>query len=131
MKEKSCINSPFSSISGLPGAVWHIFRPCDTAGLREYLIKIDKLTTNPSSGSASTAGGDVIHDQRMFLSQGQLEELKVETGIKPYTVLQFPGDAILIPAGSVHQVSPFQILSFYSYNQLSFQRKGRSLNIYL
>ncbi|VUZ53227.1 unnamed protein product [Hymenolepis diminuta] len=94
-----------TSNRGLPGAVWHIFRPCDTAGLREFLIKIDKLSS-PSSSSRSegSAGGDVIHDQRMFLSQDQLDELKAETGIKPYTILQFPGDAILIPAGSVHQV---------------------------
>ncbi|VDN96029.1 unnamed protein product [Rodentolepis nana] len=91
-------------ILGLPGAVWHIFRPCDTAGLREFLIKIDKLSSQSSSRSESSAGGDVIHDQRMFLSQEQLEKLRAETGIKPYTILQFPGDAILIPAGSVHQV---------------------------
>ncbi len=49
-------------------------------------------------------GGDIIHDQRVYLSQEQLDDLRVETGIKPYTVLQFQGDAIFIPAGSVHQV---------------------------
>ncbi|VDM31655.1 unnamed protein product [Hydatigera taeniaeformis] len=104
---------------GLPGAIWHIFRPCDTSMLREFLTKIDKLSSSPvyrgSGGDTSSTKniassahgntmGDVIHDQRIYLSQDQLEDLKAETGIKPYTVLQFPGDAIFIPSGSVHQV---------------------------
>ncbi|VDK20065.1 unnamed protein product [Taenia asiatica] len=108
-----------SSARGLPGAMWHIFRPCDTPVLREYLTKIDKLSSSPiyrgsgdagstksasASGSHSNTMGDVIHDQRIYLSQDQLEDLKMETGIKPYTVLQFPGDAVFIPSGSVHQV---------------------------
>ncbi|KAL5970286.1 Lysine-specific demethylase 3A [Taenia solium] len=108
-----------SSARGLPGAMWHIFRPCDTPVLREYLTKVDKLSSSPiyrgsgdasstksasASGSHSNTMGDVIHDQRIYLSQDQLEDLKVETGIKPYTVLQFPGDAVFIPSGSVHQV---------------------------
>ncbi|KAL5108877.1 Lysine-specific demethylase 3A [Taenia crassiceps] len=108
-----------SPARGLPGAMWHIFRPCDTPVLREYLTKVDKLTSSPlyrgsgdtgSTKSASASGahgntmGDVIHDQRIYLSQEQLEDLKVETGIKPYTILQFSGDAVFIPSGSVHQV---------------------------
>ncbi|KAH9284951.1 Lysine-specific demethylase 3A-A [Echinococcus granulosus] len=112
-----------SSARGLPGAVWHIFKPCDTPVLREYLTKVHKLSSGPAhrggSGGGGDAGsaknssaagahgntvGDVIHDQRIYLSEEQLEDLKVETGIKPYTVLQFPGDAVFIPSGSVHQV---------------------------
>uniref|UniRef100_A0A5K3FEF6 JmjC domain-containing protein n=1 Tax=Mesocestoides corti TaxID=53468 RepID=A0A5K3FEF6_MESCO len=108
-----CISSA-SSARGLPGALWHVFRPCDLPALRDYLTKLNKSSASPQyrgsetasnrNSSAHAVGGDVIHDQRMYLSQQQLEDLKAKTGIKPYTVLQFLGDAVFIPAGSVHQV---------------------------
>ncbi len=108
--------SDFALHLGLPGALWHIFRPSDLPALRDYLTKLDKISASPQyripnnsdiggiSQIQTVIGGDIIHDQRVYLSQEQLDDLRVETGIKPYTVLQFQGDAIFIPAGSVHQV---------------------------
>lgn len=105
-----------SNVVGLPGALWHIFRPSDLPALRDYLTKLDKISSSPQyrmQGTSDVAGlgpllsmvnGDIIHDQQVYLSPEQMDDLHLETGIKPYTVLQFLGDAIFIPAGSVHQV---------------------------
>lgn len=90
---------------GLPGALWHIFRPSDLPRLREYLTRLERFSRRSNTAATPTTPiSDVIQDQRIYLSQEHFKELYKETGIKPFTILQFLGDAVFVPAGSVHQV---------------------------
>ncbi|KAL7059978.1 hypothetical protein AAHC03_010150 [Spirometra sp. Aus1] len=95
-----CTNGKTALAKGWPGAIWHIFQPSDLRAIREFLMKRQV----PNSQQGREAAGDVIHDQRIYLSPKQLSQLETETGIRPCTVLQYVGDAIFIPSGSVHQV---------------------------
>ena len=80
-----------------PGAIWHLFRPEDANKIRNFLSKKEGKITS----------GDLIHDQRFYIDAKMLVDLKAEFNVTPYTILQFEGDAIFIPAGSPHQVSIF------------------------
>lgn len=48
--------------------------------------------------------GDPIHNQQVFLTSDLLALLLVETGVRPFIILQRPGDFVVIPAGVLHQV---------------------------
>ncbi|TNN12004.1 Lysine-specific demethylase 3A isoform 1 [Schistosoma japonicum] len=85
----------------IPGALWHIFLPEDSTGLREFLSRISEDET----GTPVETGSDPIHDQLFYMDQSLLDRLYDCTGIKPYTIVQFHGDAVFIPAGAAHQVS--------------------------
>lgn len=47
---------------------------------------------------------DPIHDQSSYLDEHLRERLLQEYGVQGYTIVQFLGDAIFIPAGAPHQV---------------------------
>jgi hypothetical protein len=80
---------------GKPGyALWHIFLAVDAPILRKFL-KEDLGFTGP---------GDSIHSQTIYLTPGNLEHLALKYNIRPYTILQYPGDVVFIPAGCAHQV---------------------------
>ena len=48
---------------------------------------------------------DPIHDQSWYLDQGLRKRLLEEYDVQGYTILQFLGDAVFIPAGAPHQVN--------------------------
>ncbi|XP_042200503.1 probable JmjC domain-containing histone demethylation protein 2C isoform X2 [Callorhinchus milii] len=75
------------------GAVWHIFAAQDTERIREFLLKM-------SEG----AGHSRSQDQGWYLDEHLRRRLKEECGVQSITVLQFQGDAVLIPATALHQV---------------------------
>lgn len=83
---------------GMPGyAIWHIF-PSHVSGLLcKFLVR-----------HAGFQGiGDPIHSQTMCLTPVLLDLLHAKYGIKPYTIHQFPKEAVYIPAGCAHQVGAF------------------------
>ncbi|KAK4473043.1 hypothetical protein MN116_002731 [Schistosoma mekongi] len=84
----------------IPGALWHIFLPEDSTGLREFLSRISEDET----GTPVETGSDPIHDQLFYMDQSLLDRLYDRMGIRPYTIVQFHGDAVFIPAGAAHQV---------------------------
>ncbi|CAH8825765.1 unnamed protein product [Trichobilharzia szidati] len=84
----------------VPGALWHIFLPEDSAVLREFLSRVSEEET----GSPVESGSDPIHDQLFYLDQSLLDRLYDYAGIQPCTIVQFLGDAVFIPAGAAHQV---------------------------
>lgn len=92
------------SNSSHTGAVWQIFRRCDVAALEDYLrAKQGNLVHHPPEYSAHP-----IHDQEFFLTKDELDELRQETGIEPWSIHQRKGDLVFIPAGTPHQVRNLQ-----------------------
>lgn len=47
---------------------------------------------------------DPIREQGWYLSRKQRQRLLEEHGVQGWTVVQFLGDSVLIPAGAMHQV---------------------------
>uniref|UniRef100_A0A8C2KB39 Jumonji domain containing 1C n=1 Tax=Cyprinus carpio TaxID=7962 RepID=A0A8C2KB39_CYPCA len=65
-----------------PGALWHIYMSKDLQKIQEFLQK-------------------VLHS---LIIPRLRQRLKDEYGIESRTLLQFHGDAVIIPAGALHQV---------------------------
>jgi hypothetical protein len=80
---------------GSPGcALWHIF-PADASSSIRVFMKDD---------NAFSKSGDPIHSQTVYLTPNMLNTLADKYSVRPYTIVQHPGDAIFIPAGCAHQV---------------------------
>ncbi|KAI0703120.1 hypothetical protein C8Q76DRAFT_590035, partial [Earliella scabrosa] len=77
-----------------PAALWHIFPAAHTATVRHFLRQEYALPGEI----------DPVHSQKYYLSDAKLARLKDMHGISPWTLHQRVGDAILIPAGCIHQV---------------------------
>ncbi|XP_031695463.1 probable JmjC domain-containing histone demethylation protein 2C, partial [Anarrhichthys ocellatus] len=82
--------------SETPGALWHIYLNKDMDKVREFL--------HQEQGSDATADQDPIREQGSYLSRKQRQRLLDEHGVQGWTVVQFLGDSVLIPAGAMHQV---------------------------
>lgn len=86
---------------GIPGyATWHIFPAVASDALRQFLT-VDM-------GHPFTS--DPIHSQTVCMTPSSLRKLFESRGVRPYTILQYTGDAVFIPAGCAHQVSSFSHL---------------------
>ncbi|KAI0747458.1 hypothetical protein BC629DRAFT_1559405 [Irpex lacteus] len=72
-------------------ALWTIFRREDTAQLREFLAQ-----------EHPRCGYDIINERNHFLDQEDLRKLR-ERKVVPYTAVQKPGVAVIIPPGCVYQ----------------------------
>ena len=57
-------------------------------------------------GLRPISGTDPIHDQLLYLDFDLRQRLYQEYGVKGWAIAQCVGDAIFIPAGAPHQVSP-------------------------
>lgn len=75
-------------------ALWHIFAIEDAPLIRRYLHE-----RKPSDQ------GDPIHNQDTYLTPTMLQEMLDRYRVRPYTIRQFVGEAVFIPAGCAHQVS--------------------------
>ncbi|NXF05631.1 JHD2C protein, partial [Smithornis capensis] len=85
--------------SELPGALWHIYAGKDADKIREFLQKIAK-----EQGLEVLPEHDPIRDQSWYVNKKLRQRLFEEYGVKTCTVIQFLGDAIILPAGALHQV---------------------------
>nr|XP_020853833.1 probable JmjC domain-containing histone demethylation protein 2C isoform X2 [Phascolarctos cinereus] len=85
-----------------PGALWHIYAGKDADKIREFLQKIAK-----EQGLEVPPEHDPIRDQSWYLNKRLRQRLLEEYGVKTCTVVQFLGDAIILPAGALHQVQNF------------------------
>ncbi|KAI1786191.1 hypothetical protein LXA43DRAFT_898466 [Ganoderma leucocontextum] len=77
-----------------PGAEWQIF-PADSVEKLQCFLR-DEFSLSPDE--------DPIHHQRYYLSRLMLTRLRERYGISPWTIYQYYGDAVFIPAGCPHQV---------------------------
>lgn len=89
----------FMTSKKLPGAIWHIFHMKDVEKIqntiRDYAFKNAiplKRNENP------------IHNQDWYVDAKLKAEFE-KKGIFPYTIIQYEGDCIFIPAKTPHQVT--------------------------
>lgn len=85
--------------SETPGALWHIYASRDTDKIKEFLSKVAR-----EQGDEALVEQDPIREPGWYLSRRLRDRLLEEQGVQGWTVLQFQGDAVLIPAGALHQV---------------------------
>lgn len=82
------------------GAIWDIFPPSASAGIRIYLNSPEYLASHPGA----TAQDDPIHRQCYYLTETDLTTLSNEYDVRSHRIFQQPGEAVFIPAGCCHQV---------------------------
>uniref|UniRef100_A0A671NFJ5 Lysine-specific demethylase n=1 Tax=Sinocyclocheilus anshuiensis TaxID=1608454 RepID=A0A671NFJ5_9TELE len=82
-----------------PGALWHIYAAKDAEKIRELLRKVGE-----EQGQENPPDHDPIHDQSWYLDQTLRRRLYEEYGVQVWSIVQFLGDAVFIPAGAPHQV---------------------------
>ncbi|XP_052466859.1 probable JmjC domain-containing histone demethylation protein 2C isoform X1 [Carassius gibelio] len=85
--------------SETPGALWHIYTSKDGEKIKEFLHKLAK-----EQGVESPVDHDPIRDPRWYLNRKLRQRLMEEYAVQGWTVVQFLGDSVLIPAGALHQV---------------------------
>ncbi|XP_039317104.1 lysine-specific demethylase hairless isoform X1 [Saimiri boliviensis] len=83
--------SPGSQIS----TVWHVFRAQDAQRIRCFLQMVC------SAGAGALEPGA---PGSCYLDAGLRRRLREEWGVSCWTLLQAPGEAVLVPAGAPHQV---------------------------
>ncbi|XP_049502094.1 probable JmjC domain-containing histone demethylation protein 2C isoform X4 [Panthera uncia] len=88
--------------SEIPGALWHIYAGKDIDKIREFLQKISK-----EQGLEVLPEHDPIRDQSWYVNRKLRQRLLEEYGVRTCTLIQFLGDAIVLPAGALHQVQNF------------------------
>ncbi|XP_061871849.1 lysine-specific demethylase hairless [Colius striatus] len=79
-----------------PGALWHIFRAEDAGRIQDFLQKACK-----DQGQEGVARAEY---PSCYLDLSLRRRLRQESGVTGWTLLQFLGDAVLVPAGAPHQV---------------------------
>lgn len=82
----------------LPGAIWHIWEANQADSIRKVLKNESVILRKPQG-----EGDDPIHDQNWFIDKELRLKLEAE-GTVGYTIVQYEGDAVFIPAGAPHQV---------------------------
>ncbi|XP_023594955.1 probable JmjC domain-containing histone demethylation protein 2C isoform X2 [Trichechus manatus latirostris] len=88
--------------SEIPGALWHIYAGKDVDKIREFLQKVSK-----EQGLEILPEHDPIRDQSWYVNKKLRQRLLEEYGVRTCTLIQFLGDAIILPAGALHQVQNF------------------------
>ncbi|GCB62642.1 hypothetical protein scyTo_0011498 [Scyliorhinus torazame] len=94
-----------------PGALWHIFSAKDTNKIRTFLQK-----ANEDQGQESLEH-DSIRDHTCYLNKKLRLKLYKECGIRSWSIFQFLGDALLIPAGALRQVIQDNLCQYTSANK--------------
>lgn len=81
---------------GSPGSAhWDVLAHESMGVLQEYL----RAKKNAQQGVHNP-----IHSQSVFLTPGDIQELREKYGVLTYSFEQYLGDAVIIPAGCPHQV---------------------------
>ncbi|KAK7153355.1 hypothetical protein R3I93_011305 [Phoxinus phoxinus] len=93
----------------MPGALWHIYMSKDLQKIQEFLQKVgaeQQTEADPGTDSDSEWDGDAdpLREGGWYLSPRLRQKLQEEYGVESRTLLQFHGDAVIIPAGALHQV---------------------------
>ncbi|KAM4703370.1 putative JmjC domain-containing histone demethylation protein 2C isoform 1-T2 [Rhinophrynus dorsalis] len=97
-----CFKKRLKDSSEVPGSLWHIYETKDADKIREFLHKAAKeqcLEILPDH--------DPIRDQNWYLNRKLRQSLLEDYGVKSYSLVQFLGDAVILPAGAIYQVQNF------------------------
>ncbi len=99
------------ALEGRPvGCAWQVFHPMDADKIRDYL-------NGRSAGGKSDPDFDPIHEADQFLDREAIRVLREDHGVAPFNVVQFLGEAVVVPAGAPRQVREklgFGVLVTYS-----------------
>ncbi|XP_056333199.1 probable JmjC domain-containing histone demethylation protein 2C [Danio aesculapii] len=92
-----------------PGALWHVYMSKDLQKIQEFLHKVaaeQHTEADPETDSDSEwdSDADPLREGSWYLSPRLRQRLQDEYGVESRTLLQFHGDAVIIPAGALHQV---------------------------
>jgi hypothetical protein len=91
---------------GTPGyALWDIFPASASDIVRQFLQEL---------GFGDVTMGDIIHSQSVYITLALKKILYEKYGVQPYTVHQYPGQAVFIPAGCAHQVCCYRLRPSYA-----------------
>ncbi|XP_077114881.1 putative JmjC domain-containing histone demethylation protein 2C isoform X2 [Ranitomeya variabilis] len=97
-----CLKKRLKDPTEAPGSLWHIYETKDADKIREFLYKAAKeqcLEILPDH--------DPIRDQNWYLNKKLRQSLLDDYGVKSHTLVQFLGDAVILPAGAIYQVQNF------------------------
>ncbi|XP_030057856.1 lysine-specific demethylase hairless isoform X2 [Microcaecilia unicolor] len=86
-----------------PGALWHIFQAEDSECIQSFLQKQLNANQSQQTGPQTDPSGHTSH----YLDLSLRKQLREDLGVKCRALLQFQGDAVLIPAGCPYQVQCF------------------------
>ncbi|XP_052009503.1 probable JmjC domain-containing histone demethylation protein 2C [Xyrauchen texanus] len=87
-----------------PGALWHIYMSKDLPKIQEFLQKVAAEQAEADPDSEWDSDADPLREGSWYLSPRLRQILQEEHGVESHTLLQFHGDAVIIPAGALHQV---------------------------
>ncbi|EGF98566.1 uncharacterized protein MELLADRAFT_40785, partial [Melampsora larici-populina 98AG31] len=85
-------------------ALWHIYHHLDTSKIRNYLIDQRAQKLGISTVESRKQYDDPIHLSKTFLDPKNCSELFLNCQVQGWEIRQEPGQAIMIPAYSPHQV---------------------------
>ncbi|KAG5266457.1 hypothetical protein AALO_G00232310 [Alosa alosa] len=96
----------------MPGALWHIYMSRDLHRVQEFLRKVwregggQKGSVGTGRDAEGESDGEVepLREGSCYLSPALRQRLQQEQGVRCRTILQFHGDAVILPAGAMHQV---------------------------
>ncbi|XP_064587324.1 lysine-specific demethylase hairless [Zonotrichia leucophrys gambelii] len=91
----------------VPGALWHIFRAEDAPRIRDFLRKVAQEPGQDAvepPGTSLEPPGFHLEPPGLYLDPALRRRLRDECGVCGWSLLQLPGDAVLVPAGAPHQV---------------------------
>ncbi|XP_077047837.1 lysine-specific demethylase hairless [Agelaius phoeniceus] len=91
----------------VPGALWHIFRAEDAPRIRDFLRKAAQESGQDAvepPGFPLEPPGFHLEPPGLYLDPTLRRRLRDECGVSGWSLLQLPGDAVLVPAGAPHQV---------------------------
>lgn len=112
----------YSSKPQLP-AQWDLFQPEETDTVSQFV----------KEWCGHKGPSHLIHSQQVYLTPCMLDLLYKKHGIRPYTIYQYPLDAVLIPAGCIHQVRLIDMrekcCSLPSHNQVVNLSSGIKITV--
>ncbi|XP_066523040.1 probable JmjC domain-containing histone demethylation protein 2C isoform X2 [Hoplias malabaricus] len=92
----------------IPGALWHVFLSKDLHKIQDFLQTLSaehaEVDAETDSDVEWDTEADPLREGGWYLSPKLRHRLLEEHGVESRTLLQFYGDAVIIPAGALHQV---------------------------
>ncbi|XP_075767237.1 lysine-specific demethylase hairless [Pelodiscus sinensis] len=106
------------------GALWHIFRAEDADCIKEFLQKVCKASGQDGGEQLDPSGRGSC-----YLDASLRRRLREECGVSGWTLLQFLGDAVLVPTGAPHQVQSLSSIISVTQRFLSPENAARSARL--
>ncbi|CAM4684122.1 unnamed protein product [Lepidochelys olivacea] len=106
------------------GALWHVFRAEDADCIKGFLQKVCK-----AQGEDSVTQLDLNGHRSCYLDASLRRRLREECGVSGWTLLQFMGDAVLVPTGAPYQVQSLSSTISVMQRFLSPENAARSARL--